>query len=66
MHIVFVYTETEMSILHIIHLILLFPFVCEAVGEIEWKMGTELPPTLPYVVERDKTILACLKSHLNT
>ena len=48
MHIVFVYTEVEMPILHIIHLILLFPFVREAVGEVEWKMGPELPSTLPY------------------
>ena len=32
-----------MHILHIIQLILLFPFVCEAVGEVEWKRGPELP-----------------------
>ena len=43
MHIVFVYTKAEMHILHIIQLILLFPFVCEAVGEVEWKRGPELP-----------------------
>ena len=43
MHIVFVYTEAEMHILHIIQLVLLFPFVCEAVGEVEWKRGPELP-----------------------
>ena len=49
MHIVFVYTEAEMHILHIIQLILLFPFVCEAVGEVEWKRGPELPHlTLPF------------------
>ena len=47
MHIVFVYTEAEMHILHIIQLILLFPFVCEAVGEVEWKRGPELPPPYP-------------------
>ena len=40
MHIVFVYTEAEMHILHIIQLI---PFSCEAVGEVEWKRGPELP-----------------------
>ena len=39
----FVYTEAEMHILHIIQLILLFPFVCEAVGEVEWKREPELP-----------------------
>ena len=39
----FVYTEAEMHILHIIQLILLFAFVCEAVGEVEWKRGPELP-----------------------
>ena len=43
MHIVFVYIEAEMHILHVIQLILLFPFVCEAVGEVEWKRGPELP-----------------------
>ena len=43
MHIVFVYIEAEMHILHVIQLILLFPFVCEAVGEAEWKRGPELP-----------------------
>ena len=43
MHIVFVYTEAEMHILNIIQLILLFPFVCEVVGEVEQKRGPELP-----------------------
>ena len=43
MHIVFVYTEAEMHILNVIQLILLFPFVCEAVGEVNRKGGPELP-----------------------
>ena len=55
MHIVFVYTEAEMHILHIIQLILLFPFVCEPVGEVEWKRGPELPP--PYPTRRQMHLL---------
>ena len=43
MHIVFVYTEAEMHVLHVIQLILLFPFVSEVVGEVEWKREPELP-----------------------
>ena len=50
MHIVFVYIEAEMHILHVIQLILLFPFVCEAVGEVEWKRGPELPHLTLYHV----------------
>ena len=50
MHIVFVYTEAEMHILNIIQLILLFPFVCEAVGEVEQKRGPELPHLTLYPV----------------
>ena len=49
MHIVFVYTEAEMHILHVIQLILLFPFDCEAVGEVEWKRGPELPHLTLYI-----------------
>ena len=49
MHIVVVYTEAEMHILHIIQLILLFPFVCEPVGEVEWKRGPELPHLTLYI-----------------
>ena len=60
MHIVFVYTEAEMPILHIIHLILLFPFVCEAVSEVEWKRGPELPPPYPYMVKFDHIVLLVL------
>ena len=49
----FVYTEAEMDILHIIQLILLFPFVCEAVGEVEWKRGPELPHLTLYISQVD-------------
>ena len=50
MHIVFVYIEAEMHILHVIQLILLCPFVCEAVGEVEWKRGPELPHLTLYLL----------------
>ena len=51
----FVYTEAEMHILHIIQLILLFAFVCEAVGEVEWKRGPELPHLTLLIL----TVLVC-------
>ena len=59
MLIVFVYIEAEMHILHVIQLILLFPFVCEAVGEVEWKRGPELPHLTLYdtkPVNKNKTL----------
>ena len=50
MHIVFVYTEAEIHILHSIHFMLLFPFVSKSVGEVEWKRGPKLPPPYPIVL----------------
>ena len=56
MHLVFVYTEAEMHILHVIQLILLFPFVCEAVGEVERKIEYVHRNNLPgLIVSLDQT-----------
>ena len=65
MHIVFVYTEAEMHILRVIQSILLFPFVCEAVGEVEWKRGPELPPPYPTVAPETWYLYQKLRKRLS-